>query len=99
MALVSKRRYIRPREKKHKQYLCILVLYGRSTVSQTTLLSDRRFKEDAAYFETALPQKYWEYTECNDHKILRWARAEGPDSRRVRRVLKWAEESSGSISM
>ena len=93
MAYVTQSRYIRPREKKHKEYLCILILYGRYTMLQTISLLDRRFKEDATYFDIELTQQYWEYLESTNHEILRWARAEGPDSWRVSRLLKWAEDS------
>ena len=88
------RRRLRPHEKQHKEYLCVLVLHSNYRMREIVSLLNRRFKrrmeQDSTRFDEAMTQQYWEHMEATNHDMVQWARSQGYGTRKVQAVLKWA---------
>ena len=71
-------------------------------MSRACELLNRRFwsemRRNKTRFRHEELTKYWEEMERLDHHILQWARAEGAESRRVKKELEWAGKEDVSPS-
>lgn len=103
MARVYRVDRVGPTEKIHKEYLCILNLFGGYEIEDIVRVLDYRFGEALSrrsrQFGIGATLETWERMRRDDDEELVWARGLRDDDRKVRAVMKRAREVLAPVRM